>query len=99
MSIVTWMSPKLGVEERIVERYASSKISKFVSAVRLGWNSYSFIFYIGGISVILGGIYSGWTAVAAVIITVVFFYYAGRFKEAVDRREKKKAIGKKEPRA
>lgn len=66
------MGSKLGVKERVVDRYASSRISNFVSAVRLGWNSYSFIFYIGSIAAILVGIFgmAGWISV---IVTILFF--------------------------
>lgn len=83
------MNPKLGAKERFVERYASSRVSRFITAVRQGWNSYSFIFYIGSISAILGGVYNGWAAVVVVIITIAFFYFAGIFNEDVEQAKKR----------
>jgi len=74
---------KPSISERLVERYASSRLGDFMSALRSGWNAYSFIFYIGGISAILGGIF-GWAGWASAIVTLLFFYYAGKFKEKVD---------------
>ena len=86
------MGSKLDIKERFIDRYASSKISNFISAVRLGWNSYSFIFYIGSIAAILVGLF-GWAGWASVIITILFFYFAGKFKEKVDI-DKEKGITK-----
>ena len=77
------MGLKLGIRERFVDRYASSRIADFIDAVRLGWNSYSFIFYIGSISAILVGLFGGAGWISG-IITVLFFYYSGKFKEKVD---------------
>ena len=85
------MNSKLGIMERAVDRYATSKIANFTNAVRLGWNSYSFIFYIGGISAILVGLF-GWAGWISVIITILFFYYAGKFKEKVDNNNKKSVL-------
>ena len=91
------MVSKLDIKERFIDRYASSKISNFISAVRLGWNSYSFIFYIGGISAILVGFF-GWAGWACLVITVLFFYFAGKFKEKVDiDKEKSVSKSKKHP--
>jgi hypothetical protein len=72
-----------------VKKAAASKTGKFIDAVRLGWNSYSFIFYIGGISAILGELF-GWAGWLSTIITVLFFYYAGRLKEQVDLERKRR---------
>jgi hypothetical protein len=80
---------KPSISERLVERYASSRLGDFMSALRSGWNAYSFIFYIGGISAILGGIF-GWAGWASAIVTLLFFYYAGKFKEKVDLHMKRK---------
>ena len=89
------MDLKLGIRERFVDRYASSRIANFVNTMRLGWNSYSFIFYIGGISAILVGMF-GWAGWVSGIVTVLFFYYAGKFKEKVDVDKKMSvARGKK----
>jgi hypothetical protein len=82
------MDLKLGIVEKTVDRYATSKLSNFVNAVRLGWNSYSFLFYIGSISALLVGFFglAGWISVA---ITILFFYYAGKFHETVEIDKKK----------
>ena len=92
------VSKRKRVGEKVVERYAASKMSRFISAIRLGWNSYNFIFYIGGISAILGGIF-GWAGWVSAIATVAFFYFAGRFTEKVDlehkRQEEEKAKRKR----
>lgn len=44
----------MGIMEDIVRKTAVSKKASFINDVRIGWNNYSFIFYIGGISAILG---------------------------------------------
>jgi hypothetical protein len=86
------MGLKLDIKGTFVHRYASSRISNFVNAVRLGWDSYSFIFYIASIAAILVGLF-GWAGWVSVIITILFFYFAGKFKEKVDA-DKKKIIEK-----
>jgi len=83
------MKAALGIAQRFVNKYASSKIANFINAVRLGWNSYSFIFYIGSISAILVGIFGG-VAWVSVIVTILFFYYAGKFKEKEEKAENDK---------
>ena len=92
--MVTWMDLRSGIVERGIDRYASSKIAGFMDAVRLGWNSYSFIFYIGSISAILVGLF-GWAGWISVLITILFFYYAGKFKAKVDDDKKRSAPGSK----
>lgn len=77
------MKSKLSIEERLIEKYARSKTSNFVELMRKGWNAYNFIFYIGSIAAILG-ILTGWLGVFYIIITMFFFYYAGKFTEKVD---------------
>jgi hypothetical protein len=42
-----------------------------------GWTEYNLYFYIGGISVIIGGFFNV-AGVAALIITLAFFYYMGK---------------------
>jgi len=81
------MKLKSTFDERLIERYASSKTSNFVESMRKGWNAYNFIFYIGSIAAILG-ILTGWLGVFYIIITMLFFYYAGKFKEKVDAAKK-----------
>ena len=48
------MKSKLSIEERLLERYAASRIANFVDTMRMGWNAYNFIFYIGSIAAIFG---------------------------------------------
>ena len=79
----------------IVRKAAKSKRGEFIDYVRDGWNSYSFIFYIGGVSAILGSLFgiAGWLSV---IVTVAFFYYAGKFVHMVrSERERLGDGGKK----
>lgn len=77
----------MGVTEFLVEVARNSKLGKFVGMVRLGWTNYSFIFYIGGVSAILGEFFgiAGWLST---IVTVLFFYYAGRFKKRIDLKNR-----------
>ena len=84
----------MGLVRNIARRAAHSKKSEFVDYVRHGWNNYSFIFYIGGISAILGGLFgiAGWLSI---IVTVYFFYLAGKFKKEVDLEKEKLARDKK----
>jgi uncharacterized membrane protein len=58
-----------------------------LDSIRLGWASYSFLFYIGGVSAILGGIFGlmGWMST---IVTILFFYYAGEFRRHVTLESK-----------
>ena len=58
-----------------------------------GWQEYNLYFYIGGISVIIGG-FMHVAGATALIITLIFFYYAGKFHLAIKNRRKKK-INKK----
>ncbi len=69
--------------EFLAKHAARSRRGKFLDYVRTGWNSYSFIFYIGGISAILGSLFgvAGWLST---FVTVYFFYAAGKFKKLTD---------------
>ena len=80
----------MGAIERLVEKAVESRTSKFVETVRAGWNSYSFVFYIGGVSAILGSLFgvAGWLSI---IITLTFFYYAGKFKMRYDETKARRA--------
>jgi hypothetical protein len=80
----------VGAIERLVEKAVESRTSKFVETVRAGWNSYSFVFYIGGVSAILGSLFgvAGWLSI---IITLAFFYYAGKFKMRYDETKARRA--------
>lgn len=88
------MKSKLNIEERIIERYTVSRIEKFLEAMRVGWNAYNFIFYIGSIAAILG-VLTGWIGLFYVIITMLFFYYAGKFREKVESAKKRNEIKSK----
>ena len=84
-----------GVIHSIARKAARSKHSELLDLIRTGWNSYSFIFYIGGVSAILGSLFgvAGWLSV---VVTVAFFYYAGRFvNELQQEKEKMKKQKKK----
>ena len=87
----------MGIITTLAKRAAKSKKDYyFIDYVRNGWNNYSFIFYIGSISVILGGMFgiAGWLSV---FVTVYFFYTTGKFKHEMElereriRREEKRA--------
>ncbi len=88
----------MGAIERFVEKAVESRTSKFVETVRAGWNSYSFVFYIGGVSAILGSLFgvAGWLSI---IITLAFFYYAGKFKMKYDEAKARKAKLRKKGRS
>ena len=88
------MKSKLSIEERLLERYAASRIANFVDTMRMGWNAYNFIFYIGSIAAIFG-ILIGWVGFFYVIITMLFFYYAGKFKEGVESARKRNKLKSK----
>lgn len=79
----------MGRIENLAKKAASSEKVGFIDDVRVGWNNYSFIFYIGGISAILGGVFgvAGWLST---ILTVGFFYYTGKFKKQVDKEKAKR---------
>ena len=85
----------MSISERLMDRAVESKTGRFIDTVRTGWNGYSFIFYIGGISAILGSLFgiAGWLSI---VVTIAFFYYAGRFKQKLEReREKRRRIEEK----
>jgi predicted permease len=88
------MKSKFSITERVIERYAASRIAKFVDAMRVGWNAYNFIFYIASIAAIFG-ILTGWLGLFYVIVTILFFYYAGRFKEKVELVQKRNKLKSK----
>ena len=88
------MKSKLSVGERIIERYAASRIANFVDTMRMGWNAYNFIFYIGSIAAIFGMLI-GWVGLFYVIITMLFFYFAGKFKEKVESARKRNKLKSK----
>ena len=88
------MKSKLSVEERIIERYAASRMANFVDTMRMGWNAYNFIFYIGSIAAIFG-ILVGWVGLFYVVVTMLFFYCAGKFKERVELARKQNKLKSK----
>lgn len=71
------------VIKHLAKNASRATLAKVIDNIRLGWTSYSFLFYIGGVSAILGGIFglAGW---ASTILTVLFFYYAGEFKRNLE---------------
>ena len=48
------LAKKARIDRKLVRHAASSKPGHFIDTVRLGWNSFSFIFYIGGTDTIAG---------------------------------------------
>lgn len=84
----------MNIKEAPVKWMARSRLDTFIETVRFGWNNYSFIFYIGGISAILGGVF-GWAGWASTIVTLLFFYYVGKFKKEVDEEQKRIARSRK----
>jgi recombination DNA repair RAD52 pathway protein len=76
------------VIKKLAKHASRSTIGEYVDSMRIGYNHYSFLFYIGGVSAILGGIFgmAGW---ASVIVTISFFYYAGEFRKQVALETKK----------
>jgi uncharacterized membrane protein len=92
------MGSKLSVSERIIERYTVSRLERFLEAMKAGWNAYNFVFYIGSIAAILG-VLTGWIGVFYVLITMLFFYYAGKFREKVEAAKKRnESKSKRRPR-
>jgi hypothetical protein len=73
--------------KKLARNASRSTIGKVLDSIRLGWASYSFLFYIGGVSAILGGIFGlmGWMST---IVTILFFYYAGEFRRNVTLESK-----------
>lgn len=51
-----------------------------------GWTEYNLYFYIGSIATIIGGFVHA-AGVAALIITVAFFYYMGKFHRRITRKK------------
>ena len=79
----------MAVIEGLAEKAAESKINEFFETIRFGWNNYSFVFYITGVSAILGAIFgiAGWLSI---IVTVIFFFYAGKFRRQLEKEKSKK---------
>lgn len=77
--------------ERFANKFGDSKLGRIMSTIRTGWNAYNFIFYIGGVSAILSGIFGVASGIAA-LLTLVLFYYAGRVKMALDKEEERKRL-------
>lgn len=74
--------------KKLAKNAARSSIGGVMDNIRLGWSNYSFLFYIGGVSAILGSIFglAGWLST---IVTVLFFYYAGEFRRHLAVESKK----------
>jgi hypothetical protein len=56
-----------------------------------GWTEYNLYFYIGGVSVIIGGFFNV-AGAAALILTFLFFYHMGKFHKKVSFQKTLKAI-------
>ncbi len=76
------------VIKRLAKHASRSTIGEFVDSMRIGYNQYSFLIYIGGVSALLGGLFglAGWLSI---IVTLSFFYYAGEFKKQMALESKK----------
>lgn len=79
----------MSVIERLAERAVESRLHDAVETIRIGWNNYSFVFYITGVSAILAALF-GIAAWLSVVVTLVFFYYIGRFRRRFDRERSKR---------
>ena len=66
---------------------ARVRILEIAESVRIGWANYSYLFYIGGVSALLATAFGSWATIAPVV-TICFFYYAGKFHERVQARPK-----------
>ncbi len=51
-----------------------------VRTIKKGWDAWNWVFYIGGISTIIGG-YFKLAGVASLIVALAFFYFMGKFHE------------------
>lgn len=78
----------MSVIKKLAKNATRSTIGSFIDTIRIGWTSYSFLFYIGGVSAILGGIFGdvGWIST---IFTIMFFYFAGEFRKEVSAQAHK----------
>jgi len=83
--------------DKLIMRYSHSGMGRFIDTVRTGWNNYSFIFYIGGISAILGSLF-GWAGWLSTIVTVGFFYLTGRMKKRIEEIDEKQRKRVRRPR-
>ena len=59
------------------------RLQKCIDTIRLGWNNYSFVFYIGSASAIIGT-YLGVAGILALFVGMGFFYYAGKYHRLVE---------------
>ena len=76
------------VIKKLAKNASRSTIGDVIDNMRVGWTSDSFLFYIGGSSAILGGVFglAGWASSA---LTIVAFYYAGEFRKQIRIETKK----------
>ena len=67
---------------------AKSRFHRVFDSIRVGWAQYNFIFYIGGVSALLGSVFglAGWIST---LFTLAFFYYAGEFEKHIARNSYK----------
>ncbi len=71
------------------KQFHESSIHKIVRDIKKGWSEYNFLFYIGGISVILGNL-MGFVGLTAMPVGLFFFWVAGRFSSQMGAIAKEK---------
>lgn len=73
-----------GIIRGITSYEVQATLDRRVSLIKLGWDSYSFLFYIGGVSAILGKFFgiAGW---CSVVSTLGFFYVAGSLRKHIEK--------------
>ena len=76
--------------DKTVGLLARLRILEIAEHVRIGWANYSYLFFIGGVIALLASAFGTWSAIAPVV-TVGFFYYAGKFHERVQAMRKKES--------
>lgn len=72
---------------RLAQIILNSKSHNVIDAIRLGWNQYSFVFYIGSVAAILGSIL-GVVGIASIIVTLICFYYLGKLHMTMEAIKK-----------
>ena len=72
---------------KIANLLIRSKAHHIINSIRIGWNNYSFLFYIGGISTIIGGVIGIAAAPIAIILTLVIFYYLGQLHVKLQQKQ------------
>ncbi|MDE1768779.1 MAG: hypothetical protein KGH64_03285 [Candidatus Micrarchaeota archaeon] len=86
--------PKISIVKPAAKFITSTRMHQILFEIRTGWNSYSFLFYISGISVITWAFLGLASSLAALVITFAIFYYLGKIhNEALSMEaEQNKAV-------